>query len=85
MANDLSNTVGVNVAKAHFSELLDRIECGEEIVITRYGSPVALMVPIRHISTPEQRQKAVEAMLVAAKRRSLRGLKIKHLVDHGRP
>jgi prevent-host-death family protein len=28
-------------AKAHLSELLDRVEQGEEIVITRRGKPVA--------------------------------------------
>ena len=28
-------------AKARLSELLDKVESGEEIVITRYGKPVA--------------------------------------------
>ncbi|HUI95048.1 MAG TPA: type II toxin-antitoxin system prevent-host-death family antitoxin [Xanthobacteraceae bacterium] len=30
-------------AKAHLSELLDRVESGEEVVITRRGRPVAKM------------------------------------------
>jgi antitoxin (DNA-binding transcriptional repressor) of toxin-antitoxin stability system len=30
-------------AKAHLSELLDRVEAGEEIVITRHGKPVAVI------------------------------------------
>lgn len=34
-------------AKAHLSELLDRAEQGEEVVITRRGEPVALLAPVR--------------------------------------
>jgi prevent-host-death family protein len=33
--------VSVAEAKAHLSELLDRVERGEELVITRRGRPVA--------------------------------------------
>ncbi len=32
--------------KAHFSELLQRVALGEEVVITRAGRPVAKLVPI---------------------------------------
>ncbi len=32
-------------AKARFSELLDRVEQGETIVITRHGKPIARIVP----------------------------------------
>jgi prevent-host-death family protein len=32
-------------AKNKFSALLDRVERGEEIVITRHGQPVARLVP----------------------------------------
>jgi len=35
------NTVSVAEAKAHLSELLNQVEAGEEIVITRRGQPVA--------------------------------------------
>ena len=34
------DTVSVAEAEAHLSELLDRVERGEEIVITRRGWPV---------------------------------------------
>lgn len=34
-------TVNLAQAKAHLSELLDRVEGGEEVVITRHGRPVA--------------------------------------------
>jgi prevent-host-death family protein len=37
-------TIGTAEAKAKLSELLDRVEKGEEIVIERYGKPVARLV-----------------------------------------
>lgn len=37
-------TVGAFEAKTKFSELLDRVERGEEVVITRHGKPVARLV-----------------------------------------
>ncbi|MFY7853636.1 MAG: type II toxin-antitoxin system Phd/YefM family antitoxin [Brevundimonas sp.] len=39
-------TVGVFDGKARFSELIDRAERGEEIVVTRHGKPVAKVVPL---------------------------------------
>lgn len=40
-------TCTVAEAKAHLSDLLSRVEKGEELVITRRGQPVANLVPIR--------------------------------------
>lgn len=40
-----SNTVGAFEAKNALGTLLDRVERGEEIVITRHGKPVARLVP----------------------------------------
>jgi prevent-host-death family protein len=37
--------IGAFDAKTHLSELLDRVEKGEELVITRRGRPVARLVP----------------------------------------
>ncbi len=37
--------VGVFEAKNKLSALLDRVERGEEIVITRHGKPIARLVP----------------------------------------
>ena len=34
-------TVSLAEAKAHLSELLDKVESGEEVIITRHGKPVA--------------------------------------------
>lgn len=39
------NQVSLAEAKAHLSALLDRVEAGEEVVITRRGKPVARLKP----------------------------------------
>ena len=41
------SSVGVAQAKARLSEILSRVESGEEIVITRRGKPVARLCPER--------------------------------------
>lgn len=42
----MTRTVKVAEAKTHLSELLTRVELGEEIVIARGDTPVARLVPI---------------------------------------
>jgi len=38
--------VNVHEAKTHLSRLLNRVACGEEIVIAKAGKPVARLVPV---------------------------------------
>jgi prevent-host-death family protein len=45
-------TVSLAEAKAHLSELLNTVEAGEEIVITRHGRAVA------RVSPPEKQKQA---------------------------
>ena len=51
-------------AKARLSELVDRVERGETVEITRRGKPAARLVP----ATPEKVKVDVEALRVAAKK-----------------
>ena len=44
-------TVNVAQAKAHLSELLDKVEAGEDLIITRHGREVAHVLPL---SRPKQ-------------------------------
>lgn len=39
-------TVGITEAKARFYELIARVEAGERILITRWGKPVAMLIPL---------------------------------------
>jgi prevent-host-death family protein len=40
-----SAAIPSNEAKTHLSQLLDRVERGEELTITRHGRPIARLVP----------------------------------------
>ena len=39
------SSIGAYDAKTRLSELLDRVERGEQIVITRHGKPIARLIP----------------------------------------
>lgn len=39
--------MNVHEAKTHLSRLLEAVERGEDVVIARYGKPVARLVPAR--------------------------------------
>lgn len=45
----MATTVNVQDAKTRLSELLKRVEAGEEIVIARAGKPVAELRPVRQV------------------------------------
>ena len=74
--------VGAFEAKNTLGSLLDRVERGEEIVITRRGKPVARLVP----SVPHDKAEARAAAerIKNWKRADLKGLKIKDLINEGR-
>ena len=68
----MTRTVGAFEAKTHFSALLEEIEKGGEITITKHGRPVAKLVPV----ADRQRMKAAEAiegLLKLQKRLKLNG------------
>ena len=61
-------TVKAIEARARFSDLLNRVARGEKITITRYGAPVALLVPVEVKEFKIPHKEIVEGM------RSLRKL-----------
>jgi prevent-host-death family protein len=79
-----SNTVGAYEAKTHLSELLEKVEAGEEITITKHGAPVAKLVPVRKEVSAEQRVAAIERIQQLANGLSLGGLKVRDLINEGR-
>lgn len=84
MSRSRSGAIGAYDARTHFAELLERVEKGEEVTITRHGSPVARMVPVRRKSTPAERRAAIEAIRAMSKGLTLGGLKIRDLINEGR-
>lgn len=79
----MSATVGAFEAKTHLSELIERAAKGEEIVITRHGTPVAKLVPI---AGPDRarREAAIERLKTFRKGRTLGDVTIRELIDQGR-
>jgi prevent-host-death family protein len=43
----MSSTITAFEAKTRLGHLLDRVQAGEELLITRHGRPIARLVPIR--------------------------------------
>ena len=78
------NTVGAYEAKTHLPELLEKVEAGEEITITKHGAPVAKLVPVKKEVRAEERLAAIHRIQKLARGLSLRGLKIKDLIAAGR-
>lgn len=70
-------------AKTHFSKLLDLVEAGEEIRITRHGKPVARLVAERPRLSQADMNKLFDKM-DEIRSRSLSGGPVKDLVDQGR-
>jgi len=54
-------SVGAFEAKTHLSELLDRVEQGEKITITRHGVPTAMLVPVTEAQRKLTHDEVVEA------------------------
>ena len=56
-------TVTLVEAKAHLSELLDKVEAGESLVITRHGKPVANVSPVVPAKQPFRSRAAFRARM----------------------
>lgn len=77
-------TVGAYEAKTRFSQLLERVEAGEEIIITRHGHPVARLIPAQAVHSIERRIETIRKMRELAQRNRLDGLCIEDLIAEGR-
>jgi prevent-host-death family protein len=76
-------TVGTFEAKTHLSTLLEQVEGGEEITITKHGRAVARLVPVAGVS--RERLADTVAQLKRFRRgRRLGDLSAKALIEEGR-
>jgi prevent-host-death family protein len=75
------STVGAYDAKTHLPRLLEQVERGETITITKHGREVARLVPVKRSSmTPDE----VVAALCAARRGVRRGRNsVRRMIDEG--
>ena len=77
------DTVGLFDAKTHLSALLERVAQGEEITITKHGTPVAILVPPANRRKKDPREVA-ERIRALRKGARLEGLTVRQLIEEGR-
>ena len=78
-------SIGVYEARTHWSEMLDRVARGEEITITRHGTPVAKLIPHNVQSKVSVEDAIAELREFRRKyKHRLRGLTIKQMIEEGR-
>ena len=77
--------IGAFEAKNKLGTVLDWVERGEEVVITRHGKAVARMVPVVASFDRAKAKQAAKALLETSRGLSLGGISIKELVNEGRP
>lgn len=72
--------VGILEAKTHLSQLVQRVERGEEFVLTRHGKAVARLAPVRLEEQGRPAGDIVARMRAVAKGNRLAGLTIRELL-----
>ena len=76
--------IGAFEAKNKLSALLERVEQGEEILITRRGKPVAKLVPAVPRPDRAAAREAARRILERSRSAMLGELKIEDLIAEGR-
>ena len=78
-------TVGAFQAKTQLSQLLDQVEKGESVTITRHGRPVAVLTPVAPARSAKTGEQWVAEMKRLRKGTTLGGtVTIRQLIDEGR-
>jgi prevent-host-death family protein len=75
--------IGAYEAKTHLPRLLDQVERGERITITRHGKRVACLVPASEVDR-DKMDAAMDKIKQIRKGNTLDGLDIRELIEEGR-
>ena len=76
--------IGLFEAKTHLSELVSRVERGEEVVITRHNKAVAKLVPVTRTRQGVAGRQAAIAALLAFEPIRMPDTPLKALIEAGR-
>jgi prevent-host-death family protein len=76
-------SIGSYELKTHLSEVLDAVEHGQTVVVTRHGKPIARISPNGNGASPQTRQ-AVQSLLNFPRTRLPKGVTISGLIQQGR-
>lgn len=77
--------IGAFEAKNTLSALLNDVEQGEEIVITKHGRAVARLIPVAPSFDRDKARQAADGLLRASRGVTLAGISLKNLINEGRP
>ncbi|XVN41317.1 MAG: type II toxin-antitoxin system Phd/YefM family antitoxin [Rickettsia endosymbiont of Argas persicus] len=83
MKQNLSNQINILEAKNHFSNLIQRVQDGEQITICKHNTPVAKIIPITQ-KPKIKTEDIVEKFAEFSKGKSLKPYTIQELRDEGR-
>ena len=78
------HSVGVFEAKNRLTALIDEVERGGEVIITRRGKPVARLAPLGAGFDRAKARRAADGLRAASKGVRLAGLTLKELITEGR-
>jgi prevent-host-death family protein len=67
----MQNAVGIFEAKTHFTQIVNQVQRGEEIIITKRGEAVAKIVPINKVHNIEASKAAAVRLQALAKKMQL--------------
>ncbi len=76
-------TIGAYEAKTHLPRLLDEVEKGERITITKHGRPVAVLIPPGPAGAADA-EEMLRRFRELRRGNRLHGLSIRELIDEGR-
>jgi prevent-host-death family protein len=76
-------TVGSYELKTHLAEVLDAVEHGQTVIVTRHGKPIARLTPNGEEKRPQVKQ-AVEALQQFPRTRLPKGITIRSLIPERR-
>lgn len=65
-----SSSIGSYEAKTHLARLLDEVERGNSVTITKHGRPVARLVPVRSQQSTAEVVAAIQGARVGVRRGS---------------
>jgi prevent-host-death family protein len=74
-------TIGAGEAKTQFPALLEKVRKGEQFTITRYGVPIAVLIPAVHKGDPRT---VIERLRDLRRGVRLDGVNIRELIEQGR-
>jgi len=75
--------VGAYEAKTHLPSLLERVQHGERVTITKHGIPVAMLVPVVQVIKPDIHA-VIDELKTFAKGHTTGGISIREMIEEGR-